>query len=237
MQRPKPIRVVIGEDTFLMREALERIMSGFDYIEAVAFCGDRDSLTAAIARERPDAVLTDIRMPPTGTDEGIQVARELRVSDPDIGVVVLSQFADPSYVLAFLDAGSARRAYLLKERVSRSAAARGRDRGGRRRRIRDRPEGGRGARARTQRRREVAAVRAHPARARRARRARPGQEQRGDRRVAGADQARGREAHQRDLHQARAREPRRRQPARQGRADVPGQREQPGFGARASASG
>ena len=117
-QPKERIRVVIGEDTFLMREALERIMSGFDYIEAVAFCGDRDSLTAAIERERPDAVLTDIRMPPTGTDEGIQVARALRVSDPDIGVVILSQFADPSYVLAFLDSGSARRAYLLKERVS-----------------------------------------------------------------------------------------------------------------------
>ena len=118
MQPKERIRVVIGEDTFLMREALERIMSGFDYIEVVAFCGDRDSLTAAIERERPDAVLTDIRMPPTGTDEGIQVARALRVSDPDVGVVILSQFADPSYVLAFLDSGSARRAYLLKERVS-----------------------------------------------------------------------------------------------------------------------
>jgi len=117
-QPKERIRLVIGEDTFLMREALERIVSGFDHIEPVAFCGDRDSLTDAIERERPDAVLTDIRMPPTGTDEGIQVARALRVSDPDIGVVVLSQFVDPSYVLAFLDSGSARRAYLLKERVS-----------------------------------------------------------------------------------------------------------------------
>ena len=116
-QRRDLIRVVIGEDTFLMREALERIVSGFEYVEAVAFCGDRPSLTAAIERERPDAVLTDIRMPPTGTDEGIQVARELRVSHPNIGVVILSQFADPSYVLDFLDTGSARRAYLLKERV------------------------------------------------------------------------------------------------------------------------
>lgn len=112
------IRVVIGEDTFLMREALERIVSGFEYIDAVAFCGDRDSLVAAIEREQPDAVLTDIRMPPTGTDEGIQVARELHVSNPQIGVVILSQFADPSYVLDFLDSGSAGRAYLLKERVS-----------------------------------------------------------------------------------------------------------------------
>ena len=118
IQNKNPIRVVIGEDTFLMREALERIVSGFDYIDAVAFCGDRDSLVAAIEREQPDAVLTDIRMPPTGTDEGIQVARDLRLSNPEIGVVILSQFADPSYVLDFLDAGSAGRAYLLKERVS-----------------------------------------------------------------------------------------------------------------------
>jgi DNA-binding NarL/FixJ family response regulator len=101
-----------------MREALERIVSGLDHIDAVAFCGDRDSLVAAIEREQPDAVLTDIRMPPTGTDEGIQVARELRLTNPEIGVVILSQFADPSYVLDFLDSGSAGRAYLLKERLS-----------------------------------------------------------------------------------------------------------------------
>ena len=118
IQTNNRIRVVIGEDTFLMLEALERIVSGFDYIDAVAFCGDRDSLVAAIEREQPDAVLTDIRMPPTGTDEGIQVARELRLTNPEIGVVILSQFADPSYVLDFLDSGSAGRAYLLKERVS-----------------------------------------------------------------------------------------------------------------------
>lgn len=101
-----------------MREALERIISGIEDIEAVAFTGDRDALLAAIERERPDAVLTDIRMPPTGTDEGIQIARELRATHPEIGVVILSQFVEPSYVLAFLDSGSARRAYLLKERVS-----------------------------------------------------------------------------------------------------------------------
>lgn len=112
------IRVVIGEDTYLIREALERIVSGFEHIDAVAFCDDRDSLTAAIERERPDAVLTDIRMPPTGIDEGIQVAQELRVTHPEIGVVILSQFVDPSYVLALLDSGSAGRAYLVKERVS-----------------------------------------------------------------------------------------------------------------------
>ncbi len=101
-----------------MRIALEQILGSVEGIEVVRSCTDRDSLLEAIRQERPDAVLTDIRMPPTGTDEGIQVARALRASDPEIGVVVLSQFADPSYALALLEPGSERRAYLLKERVS-----------------------------------------------------------------------------------------------------------------------
>ena len=113
-----PIRVVIADDTYLIREALEQILSSVDGIEVVASAADRESLTAAIEEERPDAVVTDIRMPPTGTDEGIQVARELRTTHPGIGVVVLSQFADPDYALALLDAGSQGRAYLLKERVN-----------------------------------------------------------------------------------------------------------------------
>jgi DNA-binding NarL/FixJ family response regulator len=114
----KPIRVVIGEDMFLMREALQSIVAELNGIEVIGFYSDRDSLLEAVDRERPDAVLTDIRMPPTGTDEGIQVAQELRTTYPDIGVVVLSQFVDADYVLALLESGSARRAYLLKERVS-----------------------------------------------------------------------------------------------------------------------
>lgn len=109
--------MVIAEDTFLVREALEQILGDSDRIDVVGSYSDLGSLLAAIERQRPDAVLTDIRMPPTGTDEGIQVARSLRDSHPDIGVVVLSQYADPSYVLAVLEHGSARRAYLLKERV------------------------------------------------------------------------------------------------------------------------
>lgn len=115
--RANHIRVVVGEDTYLIREALERIISGFEHVDAVAFCDDRDSLRAAIERERPDAVLTDIRMPPTGIDEGIQVARELSVDHPKMGVVILSQFVEPSYVLAFFESGTAGRAYLLKERL------------------------------------------------------------------------------------------------------------------------
>jgi DNA-binding NarL/FixJ family response regulator len=112
------IRVVIADDTYLVREALEQILAHAEGIEVARSCDDRDSLLRAIDEEKPDVVLTDIRMPPTGTDEGIQVARELRTSHPDIGVVVLSQFADPGYVLALLESGSAGRAYLLKERVN-----------------------------------------------------------------------------------------------------------------------
>lgn len=111
------IRVVIGEDIYLVREAVERILGDSQRVRVVSSSGDRDSLLASIEAERPDAVVTDIRMPPTGTDEGIQVARALRDSHPEIGVVVLSQFADPGYVLALLESGSEGRAYLLKERV------------------------------------------------------------------------------------------------------------------------
>jgi DNA-binding NarL/FixJ family response regulator len=112
-----PIRVVIADDTYLVRQALEQILSGAEGIEVIATCGDFESLMEAIDAQRPDAVLTDIRMPPTGTDEGIRVAQELRSAHPEIGVVVLSQFADPDYALALLDTGSHGRAYLLKERV------------------------------------------------------------------------------------------------------------------------
>jgi DNA-binding NarL/FixJ family response regulator len=116
-----PIRVVVGEDEYLVREALQTILASANGIDAVRFCADADSLLAAVEEAQPDAVLTDIRMPPTHTDEGIQVAQMLRTSHPSVGVVVLSQFADPDYALALLDAGSAGRAYLLKERVSEPA--------------------------------------------------------------------------------------------------------------------
>jgi DNA-binding NarL/FixJ family response regulator len=112
------IRVVVAEDEYLMRKALEDVLSGAERIEIVRLCADRDSLLAAVEETRPDVVLTDIRMPPTRTDEGIQVAQMLRASHPCIGVVVLSQFSDASYALALFEGGSARRAYLLKDRVS-----------------------------------------------------------------------------------------------------------------------
>ena len=118
LQEGRRIRVVIADDTYLVREALEQILNLAEGIEVARACNDRDSLLRAIEEDEPDVVLTDIRMPPTGTDEGIQVARELRTTHPEIGVVVLSQFADPEYVLALLESGSGGRAYLLKERVN-----------------------------------------------------------------------------------------------------------------------
>jgi len=112
------IRVVVAEDSLLVREGIARLLESLDDIEIVALCADYDGLMQAVAAEGPDVVLTDIRMPPTGTDEGIRAACELRDAHPDVGVVVLSQYAEPAYALELLAGGSERRAYLLKERVS-----------------------------------------------------------------------------------------------------------------------
>jgi DNA-binding NarL/FixJ family response regulator len=113
-----PIRVVLADDSFIVREGMRELLESVDEVEVVATCNDLDSLRAAIERERPDVVVTDIRMPPTNTNEGIRVAEGLRSSAPSIGVVVVSQYADAEYALALLDKGAAGRAYLLKERVS-----------------------------------------------------------------------------------------------------------------------
>jgi DNA-binding NarL/FixJ family response regulator len=114
----EPIRVVLADDSYLVRQALAHVLDGADGVEVVAACGDRDALLRAVEREQPEVVVTDIRMPPTDTDEGLQVAVGLRRTHPEIGVVVLSQFADPSYGIALLEDGSHHRAYLLKERVA-----------------------------------------------------------------------------------------------------------------------
>jgi DNA-binding NarL/FixJ family response regulator len=111
------IRVVVAEDSFLLREGLEQLLDSSSTVEVVASCGDVDSLLEAIERERPDVVLTDIRMPPTRTDEGIRVASRMRETHPQTGVVILSQYSEPGYVLELLELGSDRRGYLLKERV------------------------------------------------------------------------------------------------------------------------
>ena len=111
------IRLVLAEDHYLVREGLRRLLETRPDLEVAAVCSDLGSLLAAVDAERPDVVVTDIRMPPGGTDEGIQAAERLRDTNPEIGVVVLSQYVNPSYALALLERGSAGRAYLLKERV------------------------------------------------------------------------------------------------------------------------
>ena len=139
------IRVVLAEDNLLAREGLRALLGDADGIELVAVCVDYDELLAAVDEHRPDVVLTDIRMPPTGTDEGVRAATVLRRTHPGIGVVVLSQYDDPEFALAVLEAGSRGRAYLLKERMSDPRTPGDRDPRGRARRLGGRPEGGRRA--------------------------------------------------------------------------------------------
>ena len=111
------IRVVLADDHYLVREGVRRMLETDPEVEVASVCGDLDSLLAAIDEERPDVVVTDIRMPPTGVDEGIRAAEQLRETHPETGVVVLSQYGEPEYAVALLEGGTARRAFLLKERV------------------------------------------------------------------------------------------------------------------------
>jgi DNA-binding NarL/FixJ family response regulator len=113
----RPIRVVLADDSYLIREAITHVLDSEPRFVIVATCEDGESLLAAVEAEQPDVVLTDIRMPPSGDDEGITVANRLRETHPDVGVVVVSQYADPRYGVALLEGGSERRAYLLKERL------------------------------------------------------------------------------------------------------------------------
>jgi DNA-binding NarL/FixJ family response regulator len=112
------IRVVLAEDNVLLREGVAKLLEREDDLEVVGTAGDLPSLLALIDAEKPDVVVTDIRMPPGGSDEGIQAAARLRREHPETGVVVLSQYAEPAYALTLLEAGSQGRAYLLKERVA-----------------------------------------------------------------------------------------------------------------------
>jgi DNA-binding NarL/FixJ family response regulator len=112
------LRVVVADDVLIVREGVLRMLGYQDDVEVVAAVEDLPGLLAAVDEHAPDVVLTDIRMPPTGTDEGIQAALTLRDSHPDLGVVVLSQHIDAGWALDLFARGSERRAYLLKERVS-----------------------------------------------------------------------------------------------------------------------
>lgn len=111
------VRIVLAEDNLLVREGVTSLLSTVGDLDVVAVCDDVDSLVAAVAEHRPDVVVTDIRMPPTHTDEGIRAAAALRRSAPGVGVVVLSQFVEPAYALDLLDQGTAGRGYVLKDHV------------------------------------------------------------------------------------------------------------------------
>ena len=115
------LRVVIVDDEYLVREGARSVLSGVGGIEVVGTAGDPDELMAVVDETRPDVVLLDIKMPPTHRAEGIEAARQLRAEYPDIGIVILSQYADPEYALELLRDGSRGLAYLLKERLGRPA--------------------------------------------------------------------------------------------------------------------
>ena len=111
------VTVVLAEDSYLMREGVSRLLESDQGIELVATGADLESLLEAVEAHSPNVVVTDIRMPPTSTDEGIQAAEAFRDSHPGLGVVVLSQYDEPEYALKLLARGAAGRAYLLKDRL------------------------------------------------------------------------------------------------------------------------
>ena len=112
------ISILIAEDSLLVRDSVQRALSTDPDVTVVGAAEDYDSAVDLVETHRPTIVVTDIRMPPTSTDEGIRLARWMRTAHPDIGVIVLSQYADPQYAAGLLEDGTAGRGYLLKERVS-----------------------------------------------------------------------------------------------------------------------
>lgn len=112
------LRLVLAEDSFLMRDGINALLELDSGLDVVASCEDYEALLAAVEEHRPDVVLTDIRMPPTQTDEGIRAADVIRSVHAGIGVIVLSQYVEPEYARRLFEHGSDGRAYLLKERVA-----------------------------------------------------------------------------------------------------------------------
>jgi DNA-binding NarL/FixJ family response regulator len=112
-----PIRVVLADDSVAVREVLARILNRSPDIDVVATADDAPTLLAAIEETRPDVVVTDVRMPPTGTDEGVRVAERLATAEPEIGVVIVSQYSDPEWLSRVFDLGRENRGWVMKERA------------------------------------------------------------------------------------------------------------------------
>jgi DNA-binding NarL/FixJ family response regulator len=112
------ISILIAEDSLLMRDSVQRALSTDPDVTVVGAAEDYDSAVALVDKHQPSVVITDIRMPPTSTDEGIRLARWIRSAHPGLGVIVLSQYAEPRYAAGLLEDGTAGRGYLLKERIS-----------------------------------------------------------------------------------------------------------------------
>jgi DNA-binding NarL/FixJ family response regulator len=115
---PVATRLILAEDNVLVREGARTLIELEEDLDLVGVSEDLGGLLDLVEREQPDVVLTDIRMPPTGTDEGVQAAKQLRQTHPHIGVVVLSHYLEPAYALAVFADGASGRGYLLKERLS-----------------------------------------------------------------------------------------------------------------------
>lgn len=113
------IRVALAEDVAVMRDLIVELLEASDEIEIVAVAGDAPTLLERLAATVPDVVVTDVRMPPTGTDEGVRVAERLRETHPDMGVVIVTQYSDPSLTARVFAGDAARRAWVLKERMNR----------------------------------------------------------------------------------------------------------------------
>jgi len=112
------IRVVFAEDNYLVREGTAALLQHTGSVDLVGTAASFDELLAQVEETGPEAVLTDIRMPPTNTTEGIDATKRIRQEHPDVGVVVLSQYAEEEYAYELLKDGAAGLGYLLKERVS-----------------------------------------------------------------------------------------------------------------------
>jgi DNA-binding NarL/FixJ family response regulator len=112
-----PIRVLLADDSVAVRDVLAQILDRSPDIDVVGTADDEPTLVAAIEERRPDVVVTDVRMPPTGTDEGVRVAAHLAATQPDIGVVIVSGYCDPGWLSRVFDQGTENRGWVMKERA------------------------------------------------------------------------------------------------------------------------